>query len=211
MTINYQITPLCQLGYQYGTDKSPQIKHSYTPFYYYFLKNDKEKFKKVLEVGIGKTRKNLHVPEKVYELGIAPYLRRGASLYMWRDFFPNAHIYGADNDELTIFQDKRISTYMCDEKNKQDLINLVNDIGSDIDLVIDDASHRVDDQINLARNLLPLLKKSVNYIIEDVSHTKKIKNALNKQGGYEYLIPDIPRKWRGGMLLVIRNKSNVSK
>jgi hypothetical protein len=38
----------------------------------------------------------------------------GASLYVWRDFFPNAYIFGADIDKEVLFNDKRITTGYID-------------------------------------------------------------------------------------------------
>ena len=140
MESNNQITELCKLGYKYGTDKCPQIKHSYTPFYYKLLKDKRQSVRKVLEIGIGKTRRNLHRPEKIYENGVKRFLHRGASLRMWRDFFPNAQIYGADITPETMFAEERIKTYLCDERKKEDLVRLIHQTGSDIDVVVDDAS-----------------------------------------------------------------------
>ena len=45
-------TDLCKLAYKYGTDKCPQLKHSYTPFYYQLLKSKRQKIKKILEMDI---------------------------------------------------------------------------------------------------------------------------------------------------------------
>lgn len=197
-------TELCELAYKYGTDKCPQIKHCYTPFYYEYLKDYKNTFKKVLEVGIGHTRNNWHNPQGIEKDKLIPKLQNGASLKMWRDFFPNANIFGADISQDALFEDTRIKTYLCDERDQKDVARLIKTIGNDIDLVIDDASHHVDDQISLAKNLLPLLKKDVIYIIEDVGHSRNIMKTLGNK--YNYLVPDIPRKWHGGMVLVITNK-----
>jgi hypothetical protein len=197
-----ELTELCRIAYKYGTDKCPQIKHAYTPFYYELLKDGRNSTRKVLELGIGHF-KNMESVEVTYDPGLKRNLHRGASLYMWRDFFPNAQIYGADIRPEAIFKDKRITNYLIDERKKSDLEKLINNIGSDIDLVIDDASHHVDDQIFAAQTLLPLLKKDLIYIIEDVGHTKKIARSLI---GYDIYIPNIPRKWKGGMIMVIRNK-----
>jgi len=201
-----EITPLCELGYMYGTDKCPQIKHEYTPFYYGLFNRERLSIKKILEIGIGMTRRNKHQPEIVYKVGIKPYLLRGASLYMWRDFFPNAQIYGADFMPDTLFEDERIKTYLCDERKEEDVATLIKTIGSDIDILIDDASHRVADQVFLARTLLPLLKKDVIYIIEDVGHSGYLRKALNECGGYEHYVPAIYSKLRGGKIVVIRKK-----
>ena len=192
-------TELCKLAYKYGTDKCPQIKHSYTPFYYKLLNRRRKSIKKVLEIGIGyyKTMPEVAV---IYDRGFKRYYHRGASLKMWRDFFPNAQIYGADIRPETLFEDERIKTFLCDERKEEDLVNLIKKTGPDIDLVVDDASHHVDDQIFMAKTLLPMIDKGVIYIIEDVGHSKKISRALT---GYNTYVQDFPRKWHNGMLYVI--------
>lgn len=196
-----ELTDLCALAYQYGTDKCPQIKHTYTPFYYELFNSKRFSIKKVLEVGIGQKRKN-----KAGGREDQPYLLRGASLYMWRDFFPNAQIFGADLVPDTLFEDERIKTYLCDERKEEDIIALIKTIGSDIDIVIDDGSHRLANQVFLAKTLLPLLKKDVTYIIEDVGHSRYLRKVLGESGSYEYEVPDIIGRCRGNMLLIVRNK-----
>lgn len=198
------ITPLCEIAFKYGTDKCPQIKHSYTPFYYEIFKDRQKSVKKVLELGIGHF-KGMDKNEWHFDPGLNRKYHRGASLYMWRDFFTSALIYGADRVPEAIFQDERITTILTDERKTEDLESLIKQAGVDIDIVIDDASHKVDDQIFAAQTLLPLLNKNVIYIIEDVGHTRKIRSALGDS--FDYLIPDIPRKWKAGMLLVIKHKN----
>lgn len=196
-------TELCKLAYKYGTDKCPRLKHAYTPFYYTLLKDRKKSIKKVLELGVG-YYKNMQTVEVIYDPGLKRYYHKGASLKMWRDFFPNAQIYGADIRPQTLFENTRIRTYLCDERIEEDLVKLIENTGPDIDLVIDDASHHVDDQIFAAQTLLPLLQTHTIYIIEDVTHSKVIRQTLGE--GYDYDLPEIPRKWHEDMLLVIRKR-----
>ena len=87
---------------------------------------------------------------------------------MWQDFFPRAKIYGTDILPYLVFKDNRIETFLCDQYNEKDLKDLIKKIGSDIDIVIDDGSHKPKHQIFTCRTLMPLLKKDVIYIIEDV-------------------------------------------
>jgi len=160
-------TPLCELAYKYRTDKCPQIRHSYTPEYYRILK-DKRDFKKILELGIGTVSSMEHVFK----------YKPGASLRMWRDFFPNAHIYGVDNSPGTIFQDDRITTFLYRTHIPEDMKSLIEKTGSDIDLLVDDGPHYTGVQIKTARFLLPMLKKEVIYIIEDTKNPERIKYNL---------------------------------
>ena len=39
----------------------------------------------------------------------------GASLRVWRDYFPNAIIYGADIDKDILFAEERIKTFYIDQ------------------------------------------------------------------------------------------------
>ena len=172
-------TELCELAFKYGADKCPQIGHAYTPFYYEYLKDKRQSIRKVLEVGIGNRRQIKYIPGVVI----------GASIRMWRDFFPNAHIYGADNAKESFFTDDRITTYFCDETKKEDILKLVENTGTDIDLVVDDACHHFSNQIFLFQTLMPLLNKGVIYIIEDCRRTRMISKMFPE---YESYIPKLP-------------------
>ncbi|MBI2593026.1 class I SAM-dependent methyltransferase [Candidatus Daviesbacteria bacterium] len=176
---------LSKLALKYKADKCPQIKHGYTPYYFKLLKDMQFTVKKVLEIGAGE----------------------GASLRMWRDFFPNAQIYGAEIDPKRIFTDGRIKVIKCDQSSKKDLVNLITRTGSDIDLVIDDGSHIPQDQVFSCLTLMPLLKKDVIYIIEDVADP-----TIEKQlTGYELEIPELvhTRRKYDDRLIVVRHKSTT--
>jgi len=136
---------LTELAIKYKTDKWG--KHAYTPYYYEMFKNRRKSVKKVLEIGVGE----------------------GAGLRMWRDFFPNAIIYGADNQADRVFIDPPIQVFRCDQSREKDLVNLIEKTGTDIDLVVDDGSHKPSDQIFTCMVLMPLLRKDTTYVVEDVA------------------------------------------
>lgn len=173
---------LTKLAIKYGTDRHPESKHSYTPFYFDLLRAKRDNFKKVLEIGVGE----------------------GPGLRMWRDFFPNAKIYGAEIDPKRIFQDARINIFCCDQSSKEDLKILIQEIGSDIDLVVEDGSHKPQDQITTCLTLMPLLNKNVIYVIEDVADPS-IVEALTD---YDITIPNLyPKKTRyDDRLIIVRHK-----
>ena len=150
-------------------------------YYYNLLKARRKTIKKVLEIGIG----------------------TGASLRMWRDFFPNAKIYGADYRDSSLLRQDRIESFLCDQRRGDHLINLINKTGSDIDLVIDDASHRSRDQIYTCSTLMPLLDKRVTYIIEDVTDV----NILGQLGKYNCKILTFGN---GDKLVVVKNKTRIN-
>lgn len=186
------LTPLCELGYKYHTDKCPQIKHAYTPYYFKLFNSRRKEIKKVLEVGIGYYDTMRHISK--YKVG--------ASLKMWKEFFPNAQIYGADIAPEAMMEAKRIKTFLMDERKEEDIKNLIKEIGSDIDIVIDDAWHEQKEQAFLAKTMLPLLDSGVTYIIEDVGRLYHLKEELKD---YNCEWPHLPeRRHKKGRLFVIR-------
>lgn len=147
-----------KLAFKYGTDKCPQIAHSFTDFYYYMFAKKRNSIRKLLEIGVG-SKEDSSFPNYV----------NGASLYMWQDFFPKAKIYGIDIKKNLVFKKDRIQTFLCDQASPSKLKKLIKKIGSDIDIVIDDGSHDPEDKIASCKTLMPLLKKDVTYIIEDTN------------------------------------------
>lgn len=177
-------TPLCTLAFKYKSDKCPQFKkHTYTPYYYDLFKNRRKTIKKILEIGIG---------------------WRAASLFMWRDFFPSAKIYGVDYRDSFLIRRDRIESILCDQRRKEHLLALIGKTGPDIDLVIDDGSHRPRDQVFTCLNLMPQLAKGVTYIIEDVADPAIVERLT----AYDVETPTIPKMRRyDNRLVVVRHKS----
>jgi len=142
---------LSKLGLKYGTDKIG--KHNYLPYYHKLFKDKRESVKKVVEIGAGE----------------------GLGLRMFRDYFPNAMIYGGEIDPNRIFKEDRIEVIECDQSKGEDLTRLVDKIGKDIDIWIDDGSHKPKDQAYTCRKMMPHLKDDVIYIIEDVADLSILK------------------------------------
>ena len=189
-------TELCEIAYKYGADKCPQINHQYTPFYYEFLKDKRYEFKKIFEYGVG-NRRIFHA---------IPHYQMGASLRMWRDFFPNAQVYGADIAHLSVFKDERLETFYCNERDENAVRELINKVGTDIDLFVDDASHHTNDQMFLFKTVMPMLKKDVIYVIEDSRHTRALKAAFPE---YDCYIPDLLKNEKPNIhdrLVIFTNK-----
>jgi len=176
-------TPLCKIALRYRCDKCPRRgKHTYSPYYYSLLKGRQYSIKKVLGIGVGK----------------------GASIKMWRDFFPNVYIYGADYRQDLLIKGDRFESILCDQRRKPHLLSLINQIGPDIDLIIDDGSHRPRDQVFSCLTLMPLLKKDAIYIIEDVADPS-ITEKLSQY--YDVEIPEIPYINRyDNTLVIVRHK-----
>ena len=112
-------TDLCLLALQHSTDKAPRSGHGYTPYYHELFKERRESVHKVLEIGIDV----------------------GASLRMWRDYFPNSIIYALDCDPPKLINEYRIQSFLGSQGNRENLEELIKWAGPNFDLIMDDGSH----------------------------------------------------------------------
>jgi hypothetical protein len=180
------LTDLCRLAEKYGTDKAGY----YTPFYSLLLDRRRPYVQAVLEIGIGTPAAMAHIPG--YKIG--------ASLRMWRDYFPNAQIFGADKDIAALFVDDRIKTLLCDQSNEYELLRMADRVAVPLDLIVDDGSHRPDDQIRTALTLLPKLVEGGIYIVEDVNAPAEVLEGL---AGYNPAFVSFPACRVHGKMVVI--------
>jgi len=96
----------------------------------------------------------------------------GASLRMWRDYFPNAEIHGLDIDKSVVegMREARICTWRCDQSSEMQLRTIIPHLvlSGKFDLIVDDGSHKPEDQLLTFQMLGSLLDRRGLYIIEDV-------------------------------------------
>ena len=130
---------------------------------------------------------------------------------MWRDFFPNAQIYGLDIRKESQIEEERINVFLGDSRDEKLTKNLIlNEMGTDIDFVVDDGSHWPSYQAITCRIIKPLLtKKEAIYAIEDVRFPDELRKKLPE---YEIEEINIPKKYRDdGLVIVKRILDKVSK
>ena len=140
---------LTELAVEFKTDKWGT--HRYTPHYQRHLAHlRREKFT-MLEIGIG---------------GYSRKGRGGASLRMWKHFFPRAQIIGLDIEDKSFVDRPRIKTYMGDQTDEE-LLRRIFAENPDIKVVIDDGSHRPPHIRKSFEVLFPLLPPDGVYAIED--------------------------------------------
>ena len=158
---------LCELAEKYGCDKVASIFHDYTAYYDELLRD--RPVKRVLEIGIGNMACMNHLQE----------YKPGASLRMWRDYFPGAEIWGVDNDPGVFFQESAIHTTYCDQSLEASLVYVAGLLGGKFDFILDDGSHQLEHQALTANTLIPrLLSPTGVYVIEDVIWRKELYAML---------------------------------
>jgi hypothetical protein len=94
----------------------------------------------------------------------------GASLRVWRDYFPNATIYGADIDKDVLFEEERIKTYYINQLDPVTIKNFWEKVGkTEFDFMIDDGLHTYEAGSTLFLHSIDKLSSNGIYIIEDVT------------------------------------------
>lgn len=132
---------LTKLGIKYHTDKS--WHHNYTTYYdtiFNKFRNTKIRF---LEVGISE----------------------GPSMRMWNEYFNCVELVGIDIEHKYMISEEWVKCYNLDSGARNFRENFIED---PFDIIIDDGSHRCDDQQKTLSNLFSYLKPGGIYIIEDI-------------------------------------------
>jgi cephalosporin hydroxylase len=140
---------LSKLATHFGTDKWGN--HKYTPHYQHHLGHLRESRINLLEIGIG---------------GYSRAGAGGASLRMWKAFFPQGQITGLDLQDKSFVNEDRIRAFQGDQTDAA-LLHEINTLAGPFDVIIDDGSHRSAHIIATFEILFPLLKDGGIYVVED--------------------------------------------
>lgn len=182
---------LSQYSEQFGSDKGATSKdsisplpwnyHNYTDFYALLFDHCRYEITNVFELGIGTNYED--IPSSMTSAG-SP----GASLRMWKKYFPNANIIGADIDYRILFQEDRIDTFEVDQTSKNSIKSMWNKVDNQFDIMIDDGLHEYSANITFFENSFYKVKPGGIYIIEDVSYDelKKYQEYFSKKN-YNYM------------------------
>ena len=187
-----ELAELCDL---HGSDKGglgnttaayPQRPHTYTDFYSRLFDHCKSHIRYVVEIGIGSGN-----PDIIHNMG--PNAKPGASLRVWRDYFPNAVVYGGDIDPEVLFSEARIRTHFIDQSCPTaiarfwDKTTLEDDM---VDLMIDDGWHTFNAGKTLFENSFSKIHTGGLYIIEDIQpedYKKYLDYFSNTNYSYEFI------------------------
>lgn len=143
---------LSQINKETQSDKGTH--HSYIDMYYEeTLKNYKDKTITLLEIGVN----------------------AGQSLELWAKYFnESSTIIGIDKKITIPYKpSKKNMRYIIGDATKQETVKKFDSL----DIIIDDGSHRIQDQLKSFDLLYPKLKESGIYIIEDI---RDIDNTITQ-------------------------------
>ncbi len=170
---------------KYGSDKGeiipdghpyPWVSHTYADVLERLFGHCREHVRYVFECGLGTNNPSL--ASSMGENG-----KPGASLRMWREYFPNAQIFGADIDADILFQEDRIATFACDQTDAEQVAALWEKIPDvQFDLFIDDGLHTYEAGVALFEHAFHKVREGGIYIIEDVTFESLVKFANYFEG-----------------------------
>lgn len=138
-----------------------------------------EHYPDVYERHFGNIREDV---KSVIEIGV----QGGGSVKVWRDYFPNAQIYGVDiSPKCKKFEEDRIQIVIGDQSDPKFLKTLPN-----ADVIIDDGGHRMHQQRTSFVELLS--HASMVYVVEDLctSYWPKFGGKLHSQDSMVSLLVD---------------------
>ena len=177
--IKYKNLSLENLFNRHNTDKGKTffyknkkfVGHDYSPFYEKYF----EKFKSVEKL-------------KILEIGSL----RGSATASFYYYFDKPQIFCADINpfQIRVFS-KNIRKFYLDTQSKKSISKLANYINQKFDIIIDDGSHNIRDQIITFNIFFKSLKRSGIYVIEDASQYLASKNLNQdnlKYGAKEILV-----------------------
>jgi hypothetical protein len=144
---------------RHGSDKSR--RHEYHLVYGPILA-DTAAVRAVLEVGLGTKHRDV-----VSHMGLRG--RPGASLRAFRDFLPNARIFGADVDRRVLFEEDRIRTSWVDQTSPESVAALSRAVPDDLDLIVDDGLHAPNANIAILTLAMRKLRPGGWVVIEDIA------------------------------------------
>ena len=137
--------------------------HTYGTVYEFLFSHRRNEIFNVFECGVGTN--NTAMASNMGGTG-----EPGASLRLWKEYFPNSKIIGADIDKEILFTENRIETFYVDQTCVESIKTLWNSVGDvKFDLMVDDGLHNLEGGMTLLVNSLEMLSNGGIYIIEDVS------------------------------------------
>lgn len=149
-----RIMKLDNLAIKYNTDKGPD-DHMYTSRYEIYLESFRDIEFNLLEI-------------VVYD---------GASVKMWKEYFPKATIVAIDIDpRCKEFEEDRIHIHIGDQTDVNFLTTVFDKYGH-FEVILDDGGHSWKQQIVSFETLFPRLTPAGLYLLEDMHTSYRTKSV----------------------------------
>ena len=191
---------------KYGSDK---VLSEYTLVYEPAFKNIRNQVKSFLEIGIGTQIPG--IPSTfIGNPNHYPHYKPGGSLRAWRDYFPNAQVYGIDVGEDCKFEEERIKTFIFSSTDLQEVNNNLRDLTFDI--IVDDGLHTAEGQMATMRNFFDRVHDGGYYIIEDCGGGGDGLNVVHDLSDeFRKYADNHEWYWRGNIVVIRKNNTKKGR
>ena len=160
------------LNFLFENFNSLRKYHNYADFFDENLKEIKDKKLDILEIGAAK----------------------GDGIACFYFYFSTSNLIGVDNNPFRFrYKSKRIRNIYTDVSSKKILRNLSIHLNKKFDIIIEDCSHRLIDQILCFTENFKNLKKGGIYIVEDLNFPEvdKMYNPTNEEVNLKIILKKI--------------------
>ena len=152
----------------FNSDKGEQYINQYA-------QPSKRKNDKIIAHGYAKIYENLFKPKKSEKLKILEigsfYGNASAALFF---YFKNSLIYSADiNPDMYKYKGSRLKNFFADTSSRGSINENILKKKIEFDIVIEDASHMLKDQIISLFMIFPKIKKGGIFIVEEIDFPEK--------------------------------------
>lgn len=137
------------LKHIFWKNRTGKKEHKYHRFYETILDPHKDNVRSVLEIGSN----------------------YGYGLNAWKEYFPNAQIYGIDRKEKYRIEKNRIKTFIGDYQDVEFMEGVLDEIGIP-EVVIDDCDHNGQHMLNTFQLIFPRMQSGTWYFLEDMRDAK---------------------------------------
>ena len=153
----------------YGSDKGSN--NGYWPVYTLLLEKYIDKNIRLLEIGLGTNNpKLISCMDHRYKCG--------GSLRAFRDYLPNANVFGGDVDRNCLFNEERIRTCYVDQLDYETFNSLHSNFDNKkFDFIIDDGLHSITANLGTLIFAMQNINNGGTIVIEDI--------PVSKQPAYE--------------------------
>jgi FkbM family methyltransferase len=192
---------LSEIFDKYGSDKNIS---GYSTLYERLFDSIKMNVTTILEIGIGSVDPDM--PSSFCGIYYHfPHYLPGASLRSWKEFFPNAHVYGMDIDPKCELTEDRINTFIGSSLDRESCDFLLKDLM--FDFILDDGLHTGVGQLTTFRNLFDRVKTDGLYIVEDCGGTPVANLFTEYFEEFKKIADDHEYFLRGNVAFVRKNYS----
>lgn len=149
-------------GTIHGYRRGMFVGHAFTEVYEPLFASRRDSPVRLLEVGVGPTEPG------VLRASPLTHGRRGGSAAGWREYFSRGDIHAMDILDCSELDSERLTTHIGDQGSRESMSEVLTDIGTPIDIIIDDGSHQSRHQQITLACMFPALADDGIYVIEDL-------------------------------------------